>query len=131
MDELVVWGKAFADPARVRIIAALRRDELCVCELADALDMSQSTLSSHLQILKHAGLVMVRKDGKWNYYALAPAYTPLVEMLFRRFVQPLDRDPQLQSDMKRLQQRLNFRDNGRCIVSFVQLNPVEKGGVYA
>jgi len=49
--QLLAIARALGDPTRVRIIAALRNGELCVCELVDALDISQSSLSSHLQIV--------------------------------------------------------------------------------
>ena len=57
MDELVLTAKALADATRVRILAALRGGELCVCELGDALGVTQSTLSTHLQVIREAGLV--------------------------------------------------------------------------
>ena len=72
MTELVLVAKALADPTRVRILTALRGGELCVCELCDALRVSQSTLSTHLHVIREAGLVRTRKEGKWIYYTLAP-----------------------------------------------------------
>lgn len=51
MNDVVLLGKALADATRVRIVAALNRSELCVCELCDAMEMNQSTLSGHLQII--------------------------------------------------------------------------------
>ena len=62
MNELLVTAKAFADPTRVRSLAALRGGELCVCELSDALGVTQSTLSTHLQVIRDAGLVQTRRD---------------------------------------------------------------------
>jgi ArsR family transcriptional regulator len=50
----------------------LRSGERCVCELQDALDAAQSRLSFHLRVLKEAGLVQDRKDGRWSYYSLVP-----------------------------------------------------------
>jgi ArsR family transcriptional regulator, arsenate/arsenite/antimonite-responsive transcriptional repressor len=129
MNEVVRWGKAFADTARIRIVAALQSGELCVCELVDALEMSQSTLSSHLQMLRQAGIVTTRKDGKWSYYALAPAHNSLIEALFQHYAHSLETDARLQRDIVRLRQRLAARDNGRCVLSFVQLDIPEKGGV--
>ena len=58
MRDFTSLGQAIVDPTRVRIIAALRRGELCVCELVDALEISQSTLSGHLQVLRQTGLVL-------------------------------------------------------------------------
>ncbi|MEL6047791.1 MULTISPECIES: ArsR/SmtB family transcription factor [Methanothrix] len=63
--------KAVADPCRLRIVKLLKEGELCVCEIMTALDKPQSTTSHHLSILREAGLVRERKDGKWSYYRLA------------------------------------------------------------
>ena len=62
---------ALADEARVEIIARLLDGEQCVCDLTDALGTGQSRLSYHLKVLKDAGLVTDRRDGRWSYYTLA------------------------------------------------------------
>ena len=62
---------ALADEARVEIIARLLDGEKCVCDLTDALATGQSRLSYHLKVLKDAGLVTDRRDGRWSYYTLA------------------------------------------------------------
>ncbi|MEO5818616.1 MAG: metalloregulator ArsR/SmtB family transcription factor [Gemmatimonadaceae bacterium] len=61
---------ALADEARVEIIARLLDGEKCVCDLTDALATGQSRLSYHLKVLKDAGLVSDRRDGRWSYYTL-------------------------------------------------------------
>lgn len=63
--------KAAADPCRLRILKLLKEGELCVCEIMTALKKPQSSTSHHLSILREAGLVKERKDGKWSYYRLA------------------------------------------------------------
>jgi ArsR family transcriptional regulator len=64
--------KALGDPVRLRLFYLLCcRDELCVCHLTDALKLPQSTVSRHLGVLRHAGLVATRRDGKWMYYRLS------------------------------------------------------------
>ncbi|MEO6211579.1 MAG: metalloregulator ArsR/SmtB family transcription factor [Gemmatimonadaceae bacterium] len=63
---------ALSDVTRLEIIEKLRGGERCVCELTDALDAAQSRLSFHLRVLKEAGLVTDRKEGRWSYYALVP-----------------------------------------------------------
>ena len=67
------WFGALSDETRLRLIALLDEGEQCVCDLTDALDASQSRLSFHLRVLKDAGLVTDRKDGRWVYYSLQPA----------------------------------------------------------
>ena len=63
---------ALSDPTRLRIVAALREGELCVCNLTGLLDAQQSRLSFHLKTLKDAGLVVDRRDGRWIHYSLVP-----------------------------------------------------------
>ena len=62
--------KAFSDKTRLRILTALAIEELCVCDIASLLGMSQSAISHQLRFLKQARLVKSRKDGKTVYYAL-------------------------------------------------------------
>jgi ArsR family transcriptional regulator len=64
--------QALSDPTRLAILEMLRSGERCVCELQDALDAAQSRLSFHLKVLKDAGLVRDRKEGRWSYYTLVP-----------------------------------------------------------
>ena len=61
---------ALSDETRLEIIELLRKGERCVCELTDTLDAAQSRLSFHLRVLKDAGIVRDRKDGRWVYYEL-------------------------------------------------------------
>lgn len=63
---------ALSDETRLTVLEMLRGGERCVCDLQAALDIAQSRLSFHLKVLKEAGLVRDRKDGRWSYYALAP-----------------------------------------------------------
>ena len=61
---------ALSDETRLSILQRLRLGERCVCDLTDALDAAQSRLSFHLKVLKDAGLVTDRRDGRWMYYTL-------------------------------------------------------------
>ena len=63
---------ALSDTTRLSILQRLRFGERCVCDLTDALDAAQSRLSFHLKVLKYAGLVSDRRDGRWMYYTLNP-----------------------------------------------------------
>lgn len=70
-------AKAVGDPTRVRILKLLEGGELCVCQITAVLDLATATISKHLALLKVAGLVQVRRDGKWAYYRLAErAFNP-------------------------------------------------------
>lgn len=63
--------KVFGDPTRIKILSALRRRELCVCDLAYVLGMSSSAISHQLRGLKSSRLVKNRRDGKIMYYSLS------------------------------------------------------------
>src|SRR5205823_3597759 len=63
---------ALSDETRLSVLEMLRGGERCVCELQDELDAAQSRLSFHLKVLKDAGLVEDRKEGRWSYYRIAP-----------------------------------------------------------
>ncbi|MCM0649528.1 metalloregulator ArsR/SmtB family transcription factor [Clostridium swellfunianum] len=62
--------KVFGDYTRIKIIYALFKKELCVCDIAELLGMSQSSISHQLRVLKAARLVKFRKEGKVVYYSL-------------------------------------------------------------
>jgi ArsR family transcriptional regulator len=71
--ELADRFHALADPTRVAIVNRLSgADELCVCDLTAAFDLSQPTVSHHLKILREAGLVESSRRGTWAYYRLVP-----------------------------------------------------------
>jgi ArsR family transcriptional regulator len=73
---------ALSDPTRLKLVTRLRRGERCVCDLMDVLDAAQSRLSFHLKVLKDAGLVTDRRDGRWVYYSLAPeAFDEVLEYI--------------------------------------------------
>ena len=66
----VGWFHALSDETRLEIVRMLSHRERCVCELQAALDAAQSRLSFHLKVLKDAGLVADRREGRWVYYSL-------------------------------------------------------------
>ncbi|HET7438608.1 MAG TPA: metalloregulator ArsR/SmtB family transcription factor [Nitrospira sp.] len=76
---------ALSDETRLDILARLRDGEQCVCELTDTLKAAQSRLSFHLKVLKDAGLIRDRAEGRWMYYALNEGVLEEVEDLIRTF----------------------------------------------
>lgn len=105
MRDLELVLKAAGDPTRARILKLLEGGGLCVCQVQAVLGLAASTVSKHLAILRTAGLVEDRRDGKWIEYAIASerrnAYAaPLLAMLRG----PLDRDPAVVADRKRLRE---------------------------
>jgi ArsR family transcriptional regulator len=83
MREFMAITKALSDPGRVRILLALRRRELCVCQITELFGFAPSTMSKHLSILHHAGLIQSRKTERWVHYRLPdrPAPAALREAL--------------------------------------------------
>lgn len=73
---------ALSDETRLAIVQRLRNGEECVCNLTDSLDAAQSRLSFHLKVLKEAGLVHDRKEGRWVHYHLnRESFAELQEIL--------------------------------------------------
>lgn len=64
------WFHALSDEARIQIVEMLSHKERCVCELEQILEIAQSRLSFHLKVLKDAGLITDRREGKWMFYGL-------------------------------------------------------------
>jgi len=77
MRDFMAVTRALADPNRVRILLALRRGELCVCQITELFGLAPSTVSKHLSILHQAGLIHSRKSERWVYYRLADKSAPV------------------------------------------------------
>lgn len=76
MREFTAIAKALSDEHRVRALMALRRRELCLCQLVELLGLATSTVSKHMTILRQAGLVEGVKQGRWMYYRRVGANAP-------------------------------------------------------
>jgi len=95
--------KALSDANRVKIVKMLQHKGMCVCELQDALQISQSSVSKHLKILEQAGLVDFRKDGLWaNYYLTDGMKSPYVSSLMGNLRHWLEDDPEVEKLKGRL-----------------------------
>lgn len=70
MNDLLSIFKALSEETRLRILKLLEREELCVCDIVAALDMVQPKVSFHLNVLKEAGFLKDRKQGRWTHYRL-------------------------------------------------------------
>ena len=70
--------KTFGDPTRIRILYTLAAGELCVCDIAEVLSMTQSAISHQLRVLKQMSLVRFRRDGKTVYYSLADGHVETI-----------------------------------------------------
>lgn len=96
--------KALADPNRVRIVMALREGELCVCRIIELLQLAPSTVSKHLTILKHAGLVEGRKEGRWMHYRLPHDRSSAAGKTLAWVFASLENASEIGTDRKRLDQ---------------------------
>jgi DNA-binding transcriptional ArsR family regulator len=76
MREFMNITKALADESRIRLLFALRGGELCACQIVEFLALAGSTVSKHLSLLYQAGLVTMRKEGRWVYYSLPEGAAP-------------------------------------------------------
>ncbi len=101
MQEMINTFKALSEETRLRILKLLEQGELCVCEIVAALDIIQPKVSFHLNVLKEAGFLKDRKQGRWTHYRIDDSD------FFRRFllVSVLERIPKeaLAEDTKRLE----------------------------
>ncbi|MDP4094187.1 MAG: metalloregulator ArsR/SmtB family transcription factor [Bacillota bacterium] len=83
MDDLINLFNILSDKTRLRILLLLIKNELCVCEIFAALDMSQPRVSRQLAILKHSRIIKDRRVGKWIYYSIDDnEYTRLLKDIF-------------------------------------------------
>lgn len=76
--ELADLFKIFSDPTRIKILYVLSESELCVCNIAEKLDMTQSAISHQLKILKQSKLVKNRREGKAVFYSLADSHVKTI-----------------------------------------------------
>ncbi len=112
MSDVVAFSKALADVTRWRILHLVKGGALCVCELADILGMPQSSVSSHVQVIRRAGLLESEKCEKWTYFRVRPSLRKLLRDIEKSFPYP---DPaQLIEDRANSVRRLETRKISCC-----------------
>ena len=115
MEQFVEKLKSMGDVTRLKIIRLLceAREALCVCEIMDALEVSHCNISRHLKILKTAGIVEERKDGRWVHFSIVnPGSTFHKNLLLAIGNMP---DELFAADLERLRLRLSLREEGKCV----------------
>lgn len=96
MKPFIKVMKALSDPNRVKIIKMLQQKNLCVCEMQNALGISQPNVSKHLKILEEAGLVDYQKDGLWvNYFLADGRDSPYASSVLGNLKHWLEDDPEI------------------------------------
>jgi ArsR family transcriptional regulator len=115
LERFTAVAQAVSDDSRVRILAALRGRRLCVCQITELLGLAPSTVSKHLLILRHAGLVESRKRGRWIHYG-RPAETaePAARVVFEWIDDSLGADARLREDARRLKEILKVPVETLC-----------------
>ena len=103
IDQLEAAFKALADKTRLRILALLGNNEVCVCHLHDSLGLPQPTVSRHLAYLRRAGLVDVRRDGVWMHYQVAKSLAPGVQRVIASAVDALGQVSTTTQDRKQFE----------------------------
>jgi ArsR family transcriptional regulator len=102
--------KSLSEPVRLRILyLLLERGELCVCDIVNSLELSQSVVSRHLAYLRNSGLVSTRREGVWIYYQLIKNCS-FVDQLLQQFRTAGASSISLKYDLERLQAEGNGRD---------------------
>lgn len=107
VKDLVTVFKALSDETRLRILKLLQQGELCVCDIVAAFDSVQPKVSFHLGVLKAAGLVKDRREGKWMHYEIDDS--DLFKRLLILSVMEKIPDAMLAEDRKRLDKFLTSR----------------------
>jgi ArsR family transcriptional regulator, arsenate/arsenite/antimonite-responsive transcriptional repressor len=103
MQELLAITRALDNAHRLRILLSLRGGEVCLCQLIEVLELAPSTVSKHVDLLRQAGLVEMRKDGRWHYYRLAGRdASPAVRDALRWVTRALAEEQLILSDAARL-----------------------------
>jgi ArsR family transcriptional regulator len=92
--------KALADQTRLRILALLGSDEVCVCNIHDTLGLPQPTVSRHLAYLRRTGLVDARREGVWMHYRVSASLDPVVQGVVGAAVHALTHVPTTGRDRK-------------------------------
>jgi ArsR family transcriptional regulator len=103
VDQLESLFKALADKTRLRILALLGNNEVCVCHIHDSLGVPQPTVSRHLAYLRKSGLVATRRDGVWMHYQVSRSLNPVVQNLVAVAVSALQQLPGTTQDRKQFQ----------------------------
>lgn len=116
LEEIEELLRTLSNETRLRLVNLLMasEEEPCVCEIEDALDLPQYTVSRNLNRLKRTGLVDSRKDGVWSYYGISRDLESGTRAILETIGKTLDGET-FQEDEERLEERLTRREEGKCV----------------
>jgi|SRR6516165_7728453 len=117
MEELETIFRGLADATRLRIINLLLCGELCGCDIQGVLGVSQPNISRHLVYLKHAGLVIDRREGFRVFYRLAPANDEPMRGLLQFLATAFPRTERFRSDLRRLKRTITTVAPSACLTN--------------
>lgn len=103
IDQLEDVLKSLADKTRLRILALLGKNEVCVCHIHTSLGLPQPTVSRHLAYLRRSGLVDARRDGVWMHYRVTRSLDPVAQRVVNAAVEALGEVPATTHDRKQFQ----------------------------
>ncbi len=106
--------KALANEYRVKIIIALSKAEMCVCHLEKLINIPLAELSKHMFMLKSAGLIKSRNDGKWEYYSLNSDLKGSASDIIGWLKNYIPKDPAFKIDMSELDEFLQNISQEQC-----------------
>jgi ArsR family transcriptional regulator, arsenate/arsenite/antimonite-responsive transcriptional repressor len=120
LDQLEATFKALADTTRLRILALLGNNEVCVCHIHDSLGLPQPTISRHLGYLRRSGLVAARRDGVWMHYRVSSSLSPVVQKVVNAAIAALTEVSTTSQDRKQFERAfgqlyvINTAEGGSC-----------------
>lgn len=114
LSQAVGIAKALGDETRLRIVALLKGRELCACQIVGVFDLSNSTISRHLSVLKQIGLLTSRKSGRWVFYTWAADEKGNLNHTQDWLSKMIDNDLQVQNDSKRIEEILKIDPEELC-----------------
>lgn len=125
MKDLERYFKGLADVTRLRIVNLLTWGELCGCDIQRVLEASQPNVSRHLTYLKHAGLVVDRREGYRVFYRLVEATDATIKSLFDFVAAAFRHDEAFRADLRRLKDAVK---DGACTIPQGRLVQVKAAG---
>lgn len=108
--------KALGETTRLRIMRLLleTKKEICGCEFVDSLEIPQYNLTKHIDILFHAGLVKIRKEGRWVYYSAQTDGSTFCRLVCEGILKATDNV--YIDDLRRFKHRMTLRQGGKCLL---------------
>jgi len=114
MDDFMNVTKALSDENRVRAVMALKKRELCVCQIIELLGLAPSTVSKHMSILRQAKLIEGRKEGLWMHYSLPKKPSVEISQALKWVCGTLENNSKIQADSRKMEKILNMKLEEIC-----------------